>query len=100
MTTFDQREQGFEAKFAADQKKGFADHARLTKLIGLWAAKQMGLGPGEAEAYAKDLVRLDVEKVGWEDVIEKIAADFSKKGVAVSATEVRKELERLRPKTK
>lgn len=95
MTTFDQREKGFEAKFAADQKTRFTVHARQTKLLGLWAAHKMGLAATEAESYAKTLVRTDVEKVGREDVVEKIIADLSGRGVTVSAQEVHEEMNRL-----
>jgi hypothetical protein len=95
MSTFDEREKGFEAKFAADQKTQFTALARQTRLLGLWAARKMGLAATEAESYATSLVRADVEKVGREDVVEKIVADLSARGIAVSAAEVHEEMRRL-----
>ena len=43
MTTFDEREQAFEGKFAHDQEMAFRVTARRNRLLGQWAAAQMGL---------------------------------------------------------
>ena len=40
MTTFDDREKGFENKFAHDQEMAFRITARRNRLVGEWAAKQ------------------------------------------------------------
>ena len=45
MTTFDDRESAFESKFARDEELQFKVTARRNKLLGLWAAEQMGLTP-------------------------------------------------------
>lgn len=97
MAIFDEREKAFEAKFASDQKKRFTVQARQTKLIALWAAQKMGLSRREGEAYARMLVRLDVDKVGQGDVVDKVLSDLSNAGVPVSAADVRAEMERLLP---
>ena len=39
MTTFDKREEGFEAKFAHDEELRFLALARRNKLLAAWAAK-------------------------------------------------------------
>ena len=39
MTTFDDREHAFEAKFAHDAEMVFRAEARRNKLVGLWAAE-------------------------------------------------------------
>lgn len=49
MTTFDKREQGFEAKFAHDEELMFKAAARSNKLLGLWAAGQLGLARSRSE---------------------------------------------------
>ena len=51
MTTFDKREQGFEAKFVHDEELMFKATARSNKLLGLWAASQLGLS-GEERPFA------------------------------------------------
>ncbi len=49
MTTFQQREQAFEAKFAYDEEVRFLVTARRDKLFAQWAADRMGLaGPARA----------------------------------------------------
>ena len=53
MTTFDDRERGFEAKFAHDQELEFKTTARRNRLLGLWAAELMGLQKKHLEDYAK-----------------------------------------------
>ena len=42
MSTFDDRENAFENKFAHDEEMKFKAVARTNKLIGLWAAELMG----------------------------------------------------------
>ena len=67
MATFDERQKGFEKKFKKDQELQFKAAARRNKLLGLWAAEQMGLKGEAAEAYAKEVVRSDFDKPGDDD---------------------------------
>jgi hypothetical protein len=76
MTTFNDREKGFENKFAHDEALQFKATARRNKLLGLWAAGLLGKTGAEAEAYALDVVRADFIEVGHEDVYRKLAADL------------------------
>jgi hypothetical protein len=92
MSTFDEREKGFEAKYKHDQETRFKVTARRNKLLGLWAAEQLGLSGAEADAYAKAVVSADFEKPGDEDVLHKVMGDLSAKGVTVSEHALRKRL--------
>ncbi len=83
MTTFDDREQAFEKKYAHDAEMQFKAEARRDRLLGLWAAEKMGMSGTEAEDYAKSVVIADLEEAGDEDVFRKISADFEAKGVSV-----------------
>ncbi|HBG97981.1 MAG: DUF1476 domain-containing protein [Rhodobacteraceae bacterium] len=76
MTTFDERERAYEAKFAHDAELDFKAVARRNRLLGLWAAAILGKTGAEAEAYAKDVVRADFEEAGHEDVVRKVAHDL------------------------
>lgn len=89
MSTFDDRETAFEAKFAHDEEMQFKAEARANKLLGLWAADLLGKSGDEAEAYAKTVVVADFEEAGNEDVIRKVAGDLGDKS---SADEVRAKL--------
>jgi hypothetical protein len=76
MSTFDDREHAFEAKFAHDAEMQFKAEARRNKLLGLWAAEKLGKTGEEAEAYARDVVKADFEEAGHEDVVRKVAGDL------------------------
>jgi hypothetical protein len=81
MTTFDKREEGFEKKFALDEELKFKATARRNKLLGLWAAGQLGKSGADADAYAKEVVAADFEEAGEDDVLRKVANDLAAKGV-------------------
>lgn len=81
MTTFDDRERAFETKYARDEEMQFRIIARRNRLLGEWAARQMGLSEAEAESYAKDVVRADFEEAGDQDVIRKVLGDLTSAGV-------------------
>ena len=81
MTTFDKREEGFEKKFAHDEELKFKAYARRNKLLGLWAAAELGKTGADAEAYAKEVVLADFEEAGDGDVIRKVVGDLKSKGV-------------------
>jgi hypothetical protein len=76
MNTFDDREHAFEAKFAHDAEMQFKADARRNKLLGIWAAKLLGKSDDEAEAYAAEVVKADLEEAGHEDVYRKVAGDL------------------------
>ena len=97
MTTFDDRETAFEAKFAHDSEMQFRAEARRNKLAGLWAAGLMGKTGEAADAYALDVVSADFEEAGDEDVVRKVVADLAGKA---SADEVRAKLKELLPVAK
>lgn len=79
MSTFDERENAFEAKFAHDADMQFKADARRNKLLGLWAAELMGKSGDDAAEYAKEVVKADFEEAGHEDVVRKVAADLGDK---------------------
>ncbi|MBR1127663.1 DUF1476 domain-containing protein [Bradyrhizobium iriomotense] len=82
MTTFDKREQGFEAKFAHDEELMFKVTARSNKLLGLWAASQLGLSGDAAAGYAAALVTDHLESRTIDEVLDKVSGDLRDKGVA------------------
>ena len=81
MTQFDDRERAFETKFAHDEEMKFRIIARRNRLLGEWAARQMGLSEAETESYAKDVVRADFEEAGDQDVIRKVLGDLTAAGI-------------------
>lgn len=92
MTTFDDREHAFEAKFAHDEEMIFKAEARCNKMLGLWAAELLGKSGDAADAYAKSVIIADFEEAGHEDVVRKVAADLDGKADADAIRAKRAEL--------
>ena len=82
MTTFDKREQGFEAKFIHDEELRFKAVARCNKMLGNWAATQLGLTGDAATAYANVLVTANLESQSADDTLRKVANDLAPKGIS------------------
>ncbi|KPF66892.1 hypothetical protein IP69_14105 [Bosea sp. AAP35] len=95
MSTFDQRKDAFENKFAHDEELRFKATARRNKLLGLWAAEKLGKAGADADAYAKEVVVADFEEAGDEDVVRKVKGDFAAGSVAVADEEIRRVMTEL-----
>ena len=95
MSGFKKRKQDAENLFKHDQEIEFKSTARRNKLLGLWAAEQMGITGAAADEYAKEVVVSDFDRPGDDDVLEKVLGDFTDKGVGVSQSMLRKEMDRL-----
>jgi hypothetical protein len=93
VTTFDDRERAFEAKFAHDEEMAFRVIARRNRLLGQWASNLMKLTPEEADAYSKAVVQAEFEEAGDEDVVRKLLGDLTAAGVETDEGAVRKALE-------
>ncbi|UWQ94213.1 DUF1476 domain-containing protein [Rhodobacteraceae bacterium M385] len=92
MSTFDDRENAFENKFAHDAEMQFKAEARRNKLMGLWVAEALGKTGDDANAYAAEVVKADFEEAGHEDVMRKVMADL---GGKLPEAEVRTKYEAL-----
>jgi hypothetical protein len=95
MTTFDEREQAFEAHFALEQALEFKAIARRDRRVGEWAGKLMGLEGKALEDYAASIVREDLKEPGDEDVFRKLHNDLSASGIEVRDSAIRSEMDRL-----
>ena len=83
MTTFDDRERAYEAKFAHDEELNFKAEARRNRLLGEWAAGLLGKTGDDARSYALTIVSSDFDEPGDEDVYRKLVhdlADFAEAG--------------------
>lgn len=92
MSTFDDRENAFENKFAHDAEMQFKADARRNKLLGLWAAELMGKSADDAAAYATEVVKSDFEEAGHEDVYRKVSGDL---GALADETTIRTKMDEL-----
>ena len=100
MTTFDEREREFEARFRHDQEFRFKIAARRNHLFGLWAATQMGLSGEAAEAYAREVMGAEFAPGGDKNVVAKVAADLGAKNAAMTQERIRFEFEHFAEQAK
>ena len=95
MTTFDKRKDAFESKFARDEELRFKATSRRNKLLGLWAAEKLGKSGDEADAYAREVIRSDMQEAGDDDVLRKVRDDLKAAGVDQSDQQIRRAMDEL-----
>ena len=93
--SFDKRGKGFESKWAHDEELRFKVYARRNKLLGVWAAGEMGVTGASADSYAKEVIASDFEKAGDDDVFAKVRKDFDAAGVQQSDHQIRRTMDEL-----
>ena len=92
MTTFNEREKGFEQKFAHDQDLRFKAEARRNRMVDEWAAAKMGVTGAALDEYVKAVRKADLAEKGDDDVVRKIAKDLADKGIAVAEADIRNQM--------
>ena len=92
MSNFDEREKGFEKKFAHDADLKFKAESRRNKMLAEWAAGLMGVTGPAVEEYVKAVRKADLAEKGDADVIRKVMKDFADKGVKMSEADLSKKL--------
>lgn len=93
MNTFDARRNGFEKKFTHDQELKFKSESRRNKLLGDWAAGLLGLSGADKVAYARSIIKADMQEPGDLDVFRKLRKDFDEKGVPLSDQDIRRAID-------
>ena len=92
MTMFNERERGFEKRFAQEEELRFRATARRNHMAGLWAAQKLGLAGAESDAYAQSVVTVDLDRPRSDAVFEKIASDLQSHGISESNHQIRRML--------
>ena len=95
MTTFDERENAFEAHFAHDQEMQFKAEARRDRQLGLWAGALLGLKDEALSTYAASIVKADLREPGDDDVFQKLVGDLAGKNVDILPAQVRAKMDEL-----
>ena len=95
MTPFQDREQAFEQMFVHDEEARFRALERRNKLMGQWAATQLGLTGAKADEYVGEIARSVVARVVDEKLVETLQADFAAHGVGQSADQIRQKMAEL-----
>ena len=98
MSSFDEREKGFEKKFAHDEELQFKISARTNKYIGEWVSKILGYNPDQEKEYIQSVIKADFAEAGDEDVFRKVKEDL--KDHNISGEDIRKKMDELNEKAK
>jgi hypothetical protein len=91
MNSLDDREKGFEKKFAIDQELEFRATSRRNRMLGEWAARLMGLE--NVDDYAQAVLKSHFEHPAEDDVLRKVSQDLEGAGLAVRESEVRAKMD-------
>ena len=95
MTTFDEREKGYEAKLAHDEELKFRAYVRRNKVLGLWAAGKLGKSAQAAEDYANALIN-DPNRGQWRrNRLRQAARRLCRGGPQDSEHQIRQEMAEL-----
>ena len=78
---FEDRERGYEAKWAHDEEMLFRIMARRDAGLGEWAAGLMHFSTPETADYVQSVIRAGLSRKAPDPVLEKIRADFAAHGV-------------------
>ena len=98
MSSFDEREKGFEKKFAHDEELQFKISARRNKYIGEWASKILGYNSDQEKEYIQSVIKADFAEAGDEDVFRKVKEDL--KNHNISDEDIRNKMDELNEKAK
>ena len=98
MSSFDEREKGFEKKFAHDEELQFKVSARKNKYIGEWASKILGYNTDQEKEYIQSVIKADFAEAGDEDVFRKVKEDL--KDHNISDEDILKKMDELNEKAK
>lgn len=79
MSTFEDRANAFENKYAHDAEMAFKAVSRRNRAAGTWAAGLLGKTGDDIAAYELEVIKSDFEEEGDEDVIRKLVADLAGK---------------------
>lgn len=93
MSLLDEREKGFEAKYRLDEELAFKVNVRGAKLLGLWVADRLGLGPEPASLYARSVVENALSDPSHKMLLKQLEADLAAKGLAADAAELERQRE-------
>ena len=98
MGSFDEREKGFEKKFAHDEELQFKISARKNKYLGEWASKILGYKDEKVQEYIQSVIKSDFAEAGDEDVFRKLKKDLENHNI--SDEELRKQMDERNEKAK
>ena len=98
MSSFDEREKGFEKKFVHDEELQFKISARKNKYWGEWASKILGYKDEKEKEYIQSVIKADFAEAGDDDVFRKLKEDL--KDHNISDEQIKSTMDELNEKAK
>ena len=93
---FEERERGYEAKWAHDAEALFRIMARRDNKLGEWAAARMNMHDSRIDDYVATVVEAGVLGKGPDPALAKVEADFAAAGIAIFPAELQAKAAELR----
>ena len=78
---FEDRERGYEAKWAHDEEMLFRIMAKRDAGLGEWAAGLMKLSPADTSNYVQAVISVGLTRKETDPVLGKIHADLASRGI-------------------
>jgi hypothetical protein len=100
MDSFKKRENDFETRVALDEELKFKARARRNKLLGLWAAGELGLDSEATHAYATALVENNVGNDDDGALAKSLAQDFARAQKDVSEHRIARTIDEMAERAK
>ncbi len=72
MSTFKEREAGFEAAFAHNEEKHFQARMRRNRFMAVWASGVKGNTVEQARNFALELIKKDIRHIEDDDVLHAV----------------------------
>ena len=98
MSSFDEREKGFEKKFVHDEELQFKISARKNKYLGEWASKILGYKDEKEKEYIQSVIKAYFAEAGDDDVFRKLKEDL--KDHNISDEQIKSTMDELNEKAK
>ena len=93
---FEERERGYEAKWAHDAEALFRIMARRDNRLAEWAAVRMDMHDSRIDDYVAAVVEAGVLGKGSDPALAKVEADFAAAGVTIFPAELQAKAAELR----
>ncbi len=87
--SIDSRRDLQEKIFVAREQRSFQDRARADRIVGLWAARQLGLQGQDVDTYAGSVIGAGVARPGGRGGFDKVASDLAAIGMSADTVRAR-----------
>lgn len=92
MSSFNERERGFENYFAHQQELYFQTIALRNKIFAHWVAEQIGLDEALKRLYIEETIQLLLKEANDAHLLHKALTDLNLKGITVTMDDIDRKL--------